>query len=87
MTFVIRIHTFRTDGPLRHNRAGPHSLDDTAISCSPRREVIVSVVVILLMFLAVIAMVEKVDRDRLRHPILVPESRGAEDTNKLQTKE
>jgi hypothetical protein len=46
----------------------------------------VSVVVILLMFLAVIAMVEKADRARLRHPVLAPESRGAEDAGRLQTK-
>jgi hypothetical protein len=44
----------------------------------------VSVVVILLMFLAVIAMVEKADRARLRHPVLAPESRGAEDAGRLQ---
>jgi hypothetical protein len=46
----------------------------------------VSVVVILLMFLAVIAMVEKADRARLRHPIPAPESRGSEDAGRLQTK-
>jgi hypothetical protein len=56
--------------------------------CIPKREeIIVSVVVILLMFLAVIAMVEKADRARLCRPVVVPESPCAEDTNKLQTKD
>ena len=54
--------------------------------CIPNREAIVSVVVILLMFLVVIAMVEKADRDRLRHPVLVAESRGAKDRIRLQAK-
>jgi hypothetical protein len=44
----------------------------------------VSVVVILLMFLAVIAMVKKIDEDRQPRAILAPDSREAEDRIKLQ---
>jgi hypothetical protein len=41
----------------------------------PNQEEIVSVVVILLMFLAVIAMVKRVDDDRQPRKILAPDSR------------
>ena len=40
-----------------------------------RPEEIVSVVVILLMFLAVIAMVKKIDEDRQQHAVLAADSR------------
>ena len=83
MTLVIRIKKFGTDGPLCRNRR-ERTLD--ARPYFRNREVIVSVVAILLMFLAVMAMVKKIDQDRQRHPILVPEPRGAEDRIRLQAK-
>ena len=43
-----------------------------------------SVVVILLMFLAVIGMVKKVDEDRQPHAILSPDSHSTEDRIRLQ---
>ena len=43
-----------------------------------------SVVVILLMFLAVIAMVKRVDEDRQPHAILSPDSHKTEDRIRLQ---
>ena len=43
-----------------------------------------SVIVILLMFLAVIAMVKKIDEDRQPHAILAPGSRETEDRVRLQ---
>ncbi len=43
-----------------------------------------SVVVILLMFLAVIAMVKKIDEDRQPRTILAADSREAEDRLRLQ---
>jgi len=43
-----------------------------------RPEEIVSVVVILLMFLAVIAMVKKIDEDRQQHTVLAVNPREAE---------
>jgi hypothetical protein len=46
----------------------------------------VSVVVILLMFLAVIAMVKKLDDDRQAHAIPAPDSREAERRIGLQVK-
>jgi hypothetical protein len=45
----------------------------------PKQEKIVSVIVILLMFLAVIVMVKNVDEDRQPHTILAPDSREGED--------
>jgi len=50
----------------------------------PKQEEIVSVVVILLMFLAVIAMVKRVDEDRQPHAILSPDSHKTEDRIRLQ---
>jgi hypothetical protein len=44
----------------------------------------VSVIVILLMFLAVIAMVKKIDEDRQPRAILAADSREAEDRIRLQ---
>jgi hypothetical protein len=44
----------------------------------------VSVAVILLMFLAVIAMVKKIDEDRQPRAILAADSREAEDRIRLQ---
>jgi hypothetical protein len=49
----------------------------------PKQEEIVSVVVILLMFLAVIAMVKKIDEDRRPRAILAADSRE-EDRIRLQ---
>ncbi len=43
-----------------------------------------SVVVISLMFLAVIAMVKRVDEDRQRHTILASDSREVEDAIRAQ---
>jgi hypothetical protein len=48
-------------------------------------EEIVSVLVILLMFLAVIAMVKRVDEDRQRHTILASDSHEVEDAIRAQT--
>ena len=50
----------------------------------PKQEETVSVVVILLMFLAVIAMVKKIDEDRQPRAILAVDSREAEDRIRLQ---
>ena len=50
----------------------------------PKQEEIVSVVVILLMFLAVIAMVKRVDEDRQPHAILSLDSHNTEDRIRLQ---
>ena len=50
----------------------------------PKQEEIVSVVVILLMFLAVIAMVKKVDEDRQPLAIPAPDSGKAEGRIRLQ---
>jgi hypothetical protein len=44
-----------------------------------RPEKIVSVVVILLMFLAVIAMVKKIDEDRQQQAVLAADSREVKD--------
>lgn len=41
-----------------------------------------SVVVILLMFLAVIAMVKKIDEDRQRHTVLAADSREVKDRSR-----
>jgi hypothetical protein len=68
---------------LRH-RLGGRILDPVAITLFLKREEIVSVVVILLMFLAVIAMVKRVDEDRQRHTILASDSREVEDAIRAQ---
>jgi hypothetical protein len=49
-----------------------------------KQEETVSVIVILLMFLAVIAMVKKIDEDRQPHAILAADAREAEDRIELQ---
>ena len=78
---MIRIQTFCTDGPLCRNSGG-RTLDDVAIT---KREEIVGIAVILLMVLAVIVMVKKVDQDRQRHAILASDSREMEDGIRLQS--
>jgi hypothetical protein len=52
--------------------------------CISEQEETVSVIVILLMFLAVIAMVKKIDEDRQPRAILAADSREAEDRIRLQ---
>ncbi len=53
-------------------------IEEPAFVFSKQREEIVSVVVILLMFVAVIAMVKKLDDDRQAHAVPVADSREAE---------
>ena len=53
-------------------------IEKPAFVFSKQREEIVSVVVILLMFLAVIAMVKKLDDDRQAHAVPAANSREAE---------
>jgi hypothetical protein len=50
----------------------------------PKQEELVSVVVILLMFLAVITMVKRVDENRQPHAILAPVSPKTKDRIRLQ---
>ena len=50
----------------------------------PKQEETVSVVVILLMFLAVITMVNRVDENRQPHAILAPDSPKTKDSIRLQ---
>jgi hypothetical protein len=52
--------------------------------CISEQEETVSVIVILLMFLAVIAMVKEIDEDRQPRAILAADSREAEDRIRLQ---
>jgi hypothetical protein len=67
--------------PYRHR---PHSSWQGHLAVFPNEEESVSVVVILLMFLAVIAMVKKIDEDRQPRSILAANSREAEDRVRLQ---
>ena len=53
-------------------------IEKPAFVYSKQREEIVSVVVILLMFVAVIAMVKKLDDDRQAHAVPAANSREAE---------
>jgi hypothetical protein len=61
-------------------------IEKPAFVFSKQREEIVSVVVILLMFVAVIAMVKKLDDDRQGHAIPAANSRDAECGIGLQAK-
>jgi hypothetical protein len=79
----MRVQAFCTDGPLCRTRTGP-TLVDSHLVVFPKREETVSVAVILLMFLAVIAMVKKIDEDRQPRAILAADSREAEDRIRLQ---
>ena len=62
----------------------PHSYWQGHLAVFAKQEDTVSVVVILLMFLAVIAMVKKIDEDRQPRAILAADSREAEDRIRLQ---
>ncbi len=61
-------------------------IEEPAFVFSKQREEIVSVVVILLMFLAVIAMVKKLDDDRQGHAVPAADSRKVECGIGLQAK-
>jgi hypothetical protein len=61
-------------------------IEEPAFVFSKQREEIVSVVVILLMFVAVIAMVKKLDDDRQGHAIPAADSREGKGGIGLQTK-
>jgi hypothetical protein len=73
-------------GYCAESRGAAFLIEKPAFVFSKQREEIVSVVVILLMFVAVIAMVKKLDDDRQAHAIPVADSRDVERGIGLQAK-